>query len=251
MKKILLIIALLISVFVFNAQNKQLQENDSNSQSLSKAEQDLLTIETNSGKFSSIWFKLDKKDNILFNINSQGLGSYEIVNQYSCDYLVNGGFYDEEFKPLGLVTINNERIQQPISSSLFNGFLSFDSNNSTSINKTPSQNPLIEIQTGPIILFNRQKQNISPTGKLARRVLVVIDSDNNTYFIALYDPENVYSGPALSEIYDILTRVEESLNTKFKSAINLDGGSASVFYTKTFKLPEIKTIGSYFCIKNK
>lgn len=249
MKKILLVIVLLIiSISIVSNTNKPSQKKGLDTQSPPSISQ-TLPLETSYGRFSAVWFKLNKSNNMLFSINTQRLSSTEIVDQHSCDYLVNGGFYDEEFSPLGLVTINSERVQQPISSSIFDGFLSFDNSNNASINKTPSNNPLIEIQTGPIILFNRQKQDINQTGKLARRILAITDKDSNIFFVVLYDPENIYNGPPLSEIHDMVMELEKNLHTTFESVINLDGGSASVFYTKAFKLPEVRTIGSYFCIR--
>jgi hypothetical protein len=53
----------------------------------------------------------------------------------------------------------------------------------------------------------------------------------------------------LSELPDILQRLEDKAGLKFVDALNLDGGAHSVFVTDEVSLTELSLIGSYFCLK--
>ncbi len=81
--------------------------------------------------------------------------------------------------------------------------------------------------------------------ELTRRMLVARSGDQ-WYFLAITDQDNTFNGPLLSDVPKILGKVPIVID----EALNLDGGSASAFYSAHgARLGELTPIGSFFCGK--
>lgn len=179
-----------------------------------------------------------------------------IAQNNNCDAVINGGFYKEDYTPLGLFIANNKNYGRLIKSKVANGFFYQENNGNRVIsNQLPFDlnNLDFVLQTGPFIIVRNSRIAIN-NDEQARRSLIGTDSENRLYLISIILKENYYSGPYLSDLPVIfsLPQVKNELN--LTKLLNLDGGGASFFYSKddeeTVTLSSISPIGSLICAKN-
>lgn len=221
-----------------------------NKKTISKSEKK--TIKFNSQDYSYYYFSPDAQHQLIFDLNlSEKKTSLDIISDQGCEYLVNGGFYNKEDQPIGLVIKDGLEISKSQKNSLFNGFVSATSSASFSISTTkPSLESVAAIQTGPVLISNFETQKLNlVTDEHKRRIILIITKENTPIFMAITLSENEIEGPLLGELPKLLTSIQDKENIVFKDAINLDGGSASVFYAPDTHINELTTIGSYFCFK--
>jgi hypothetical protein len=81
-----------------------------------------------------------------------------------------------------------------------------------------------------------------------RRLVVATTGDNQTVFIVFYNPASVYLGPMLADLPNQLKQFQVDNNIQIADAMNLDGGTTSVFRNGDVNLPEAALSGSFFCI---
>lgn len=173
--------------------------------------------------------------------------SKDNIDENTCTAAVNGGFYDTNNKPLGLF-INQSLQTTAIQSSLLNGFLSIDS--SPDIAYAEPKHVKMAIQTGPMLLLNGKKLPlIINNDEHARRVIAGITDGGFLVFLTIYTADSVSQGPLLGDIPEIVEIINTKLPHPLVSAINLDGGNASVFKNKDIYIPEVSTVGSMFCLQ--
>ena len=79
-------------------------------------------------------------------------------------------------------------------------------------------------------------------------MLVATNEKGHVVFLVIYKKQSVFDGPHLKDLPTILDLFQQNKKIILKDVLNLDGGSASAFYTEGFKLKEIKPLGSYFCV---
>ena len=77
----------------------------------------------------------------------------------------------------------------------------------------------------------------------------VITGDNTLYFIIIYNENQVFDGPFLQDMPSVMSEIQKETGIVFADAINLDGGTASTFYSDEVNLSEMSPVGSFFCIK--
>jgi uncharacterized protein YigE (DUF2233 family) len=182
------------------------------------------------------------------NLKEQKL-SEEIKLDKNCQILVNGGFYSKENTHLGLFITNSEIISYKIISPLLNGFLTIKSNNVSIDDNFKDINPRIGLQSGPLLIRNNKTLLLKINNDEPNRRIVVGVTDNKLIFLAVYKDGSIYQGPLLGQLPGILGLFEKQTGIYITDAINLDGGSASVFISNYDRLNELAHIGSYFCIK--
>lgn len=173
--------------------------------------------------------------------------SSELMRINKCSAGVNGGFYTPAGESLGLLVINGRLVSPGITSSLLNGFLNFS--DPPVISHSPPIDPDNALQNGPLLFLEGQPQllnikNDEPT----RRIIALITEENQLDFIAIYDQKSNYSGPLLTDLPQILSLLGDQEKLNIKSALNLDGGSASAFYNDDIRLQELTTVGTFICI---
>lgn len=178
-------------------------------------------------------FSEQKSSNILF-------------ADYQCKTLVNGGFYDPNNQPIGLFISNFKTISNYRQNQLLNGIITLH-NSQAAITPLPPSEPVeYALQTGPLFIQDREPIQLSiKDDKPRRRIIAALTNNNSLYFIAIVGQDSLFTGPLLTDVPQILTRINPSI----VSAINLDGGSASTFLTKDLHIKELSYIGSFFCIK--
>jgi len=202
-------------------------------------------IELNSYRIYLIPVK--ESDVLLIPNYSQKISSASLIKDNNCKKAVNGGFYDTDNSPLGLVEVNGEHLADNSESSLFNGYVWSERNglNISSIKNSVFNKADFAFQTGPY--FQKDLPAKFDNTKHARRILLTKSINETVYIVAIVGKENDFDGPTLDQLHELIFK--DLSKYKFISAINLDGGSASTFYLDGFALPEFSPIGALICIK--
>ncbi|MCX8008125.1 MAG: phosphodiester glycosidase family protein [Patescibacteria group bacterium] len=178
--------------------------------------------------------------------------SKELLKDYSCKYLVNGGFYTKHNTHIGLFLIDDIVQQKQINNSLFNGFIAKTTSQRLSIDTAlPDERLAFALQSGPILLEDKKPRTLSLIeDEPARRMLVGIDGLGNAYFFSIFQTNNPFNGPYLADLPEIIVNLIQNESIQIIHAMNLDGGNHSAFYSDTLSLSELAPIGSFFCIKD-
>lgn len=182
---------------------------------------------------------------------SQKLSAVQTKKKYDCAEIISAGFYDKNNKPLGLFVSDGKTLNEERPNTFFNGYFSLNNNNVLEIEReAPDQNTRLALQSGPILWKNGQPLDLKIfDDKPARRIVLAITSDNKMVFLAFYDKNSDLEGPNLTEVPQLLSQFTQKTGINFDSALNLDGGSASAFYTNDISLSELTSVGGFFCIK--
>ena len=198
------------------------------------------------------WFLVSQALSITYYPNYQEkLTSDEVKTKYGCVSLVSGGFYDSDRKPLGLVITQRIKISGYRQSELFNGVYSINDFETPRITKeVPKDGLRVALQSGPMLIENSFVQKLSlKRDEEARRIVIATTGDNQTIFIVFYNPNSVFMGPLLTDLPQLLTDFQKDTGVILADALNLDGGTASVFNHAGTNLPEAVLSGGFFCIK--
>jgi len=173
----------------------------------------------------------------------------QLLSANNCTGGVNGGFYDQNNNPLGLVVTDGNVIHPAIVSDLFNGFLSVSKNNQLAITSAQPVNPKIAIQSGPILVDNGNPLPLTiHNDENSRRMIAATEKDGKVIFMTVYNPDSVFDGPKLTDLPAIISRIGQQQSFLLMSALNLDGGSASAFQSPDLSLSELKPIGAVLCV---
>ncbi len=166
----------------------------------------------------------------------------KILEEHTCQYGVNGGFYTKDYKPIGLFITNGQQHSAVTSDPTFNAFLVNIDGKLSITRSVPDSTATFALQSGPYMTptITLRLRNDSAE----RRMMVARTTDNHWYFIAMTEINNTFSGPNLADVPKILG----DLPIDVAEALNLDGGSASAFYSASgVHLGELTLIGSLLC----
>lgn len=195
------------------------------------------------------WIKVRDLEKLSLKTNfEERLTSSDASEKYNCISLISGGFFKENYQPIGLFIANGKKISDSIKNPIFNGFF-YVSSNKASISFKEPDNAEFAVQSGPILMLNGKTQIINDDkGENSRRIVVGTTQDGNVVFLVFYNTANLLSGPKLSELPDLIDKLNSSAGLNLKDALNLDGGSHSAFLADIIKISEISSIGSFFCV---
>lgn len=199
--------------------------------------------------FNVFWYKPQIENIVLIPNYEQKLTSDEVIKKYGCKFLINGGFYDEARKPLGLIISESNEITSYKKSKLFNGVLSVNQFVVPRITDyVPEDGLITAVQSGPIVFRNGSKSVISmENDKNARRSLAAVTGRNELVFVHFTGVNNSYYGPTLEQLPSLIEELNNKYDLGIADAINLDGGSASVYLKDDVRIKEISIPGAYFC----
>lgn len=210
-----------------------------------------LTIEEREIRIA--WVKIDNVDKLhLYPNFFDKLTSEEARKAKHCEVLVSGGFYTTEGTPTGLFISEGMKIKSKVENNLFNGVFSLSFGDKIKISHdAPSAQLRIGLQSGPLLKKKSSTQLLNiKNDKTSRRMVAAITDKEELVFIAFYNKDSVFEGPYLAEVPKLLNLFEKETEINISDALNLDGGSASSFYSGSINLPELSPIGSYFCLKS-
>jgi len=265
MKKLIFILFLIIGSFIilellksnnkFNFNNKISPPLPSKileaTPTIELPDKESIDIDFNGTLLRASWIKITDNKTISLHPNfKEKLSASEFKKQQNCKNVISAGFYDKNDNPLGLLIINGYEWRQKIESNFLNGIFYLAEDETINIQREiPNKKMLIALQSGPLLYENGMPFALKIIeDKKARRIVLAINKKEEIFFIALYDKESRLLGPLLADLPSIIGIFGEKINEEFLTVLNLDGGTASVFYSENISLPELSSVGSFFCI---
>jgi len=164
---------------------------------------------------------------------------------------VNGGYFDPEYRPIGLLIVDGMMLAPLRNARLLSGVLSA-SGKRAQISRVAefslAQKPDAAVESGPMIVdLGRSVRGLEST-KLARRTFAAIGGGDKAALgfcsdVTLADLSNIVALVAIPEF-------------KIQRALNLDGGSSSAFWFKrangsAFSISEEKVVRDFVAIVPK
>lgn len=204
---------------------------------------------------------IDKYKIIIRNVSNYGViilpnfkekGTSDLINEkYNCELLTNGGLYEESGNPLGLYILDGVYFGKLKNSSIYNGILGLDKNSNFFVDTINDFGKVEDykylMQSGPLLIDGGINKNITLPHSHARRIIFAKGLSGEDYIVVLYGLNNYNDGPDFQEVNDILESLEQKSGIVLESALNLDGGNASVFIDRDFSIKESSMVGSFIC----
>lgn len=215
-------------------------------------EENKIDFDFDSEEVSVSWFEVKDSSKIILIPNfKEKETATDIAAKNSCKMLTSGGFYSKDDKPSGFFLSEGKIFRNWQENHFLNGVYSINSFDIPRITQVPPQDSLrVAIQSGPELKENAEFTKLSiRQDKPARRIVLATTGSNSSVFLVFYNKSSVYLGPFLSKLPEALKIFEEKSGISLADAINLDGGSASAFYSEGVSLPELSPVGSFFCWK--
>lgn len=187
---------------------------------------------------------------------------HEIKNDYSAEMAFNGNFYDEDFRPLGLLISASRSVFPLNKSALMNGIFTIDNSNNPTLytfddfqkNQTKLL-PKIDfaIQSGPILLDNTGQITINKGNtKKSGRTALAIDKNGDIVLIILR--ETIFNQNNSLTLYDfasIISTSNELSDLRLHSMINLDGGKSSGLAIQDQYFPEVEKVQNIIIVTKR
>jgi exopolysaccharide biosynthesis protein len=181
---------------------------------------------------------------------ADGLG--EMMRHEKCLAGVNGGYFDENFAPLGLRIVNGQMIAQLQRARLITGVLAASPRGVQIVRSrefSRRAGVTAAIQCGPFLVDRGQPISGLNDSHLARRTFAATTSSSRALV-------GVCSGVSLAELAKILATTSLAEDLKIERALNLDGGSSSAFWFarengSAFSISEQKPVRDFVGIVSK
>ena len=181
-------------------------------------------------------------------IDQPGSDLAEVIKQHHALAGVNGGYFDPENAPVGLL-VSESRVLSPLrKAKLLTGVL-FATRGKVDIIRTGrfamSGKIRAAVQCGPLLVDAAQSVGGLNDSRAARRTFAVVDGKGRATM-------GVSSPVSLAQLARILCRANLFGKTKVARALNLDGGSSSAFWfagrERTISIPELKPVRDFVAI---
>jgi Phosphodiester glycosidase len=161
---------------------------------------------------------------VIDNPDSQSLAAVMKPEKYACG--VNGGYFDRDFKPIGLRVADGATFSPLRRARLITGIL-LQSDRGIDVVRvgefSRSKKIIAAIQAGPFLVEGNKRIRGLNDSQLARRTFAGITTNDRALL-------GFCSGVSLSGLADILATVPIAADSKIRRAMNLDGGSSSAFW---------------------
>lgn len=162
---------------------------------------------------------------ILPNERSEDLA--QVMKRENCFAGVNGGYFDENFAPLGLRIVNGQMIAPLRRARLMTGVLFASSSRGVQIARSGefsrSSGIIAAVQCGPFLVDRRQPIAGLNNSRPARRTFAATITGNRALV-------GVCSQLSLAELSRMLAATSFAADLKIERALNLDGGSSTGFW---------------------
>lgn len=202
-------------------------------------------------KFLFLEEKIENINNLRLIPNfEEKTSSAELLVKNNCRFLISGGFYDQEDRPLGWFFTQEKLSRKEIKSSLLNGFFFYNQQEGIIINSALPKNPVVwGLQTGPLLILEGKPLSLKMAkDEPARRMVAVLGQNDELFFLVITGSNSLAGGPLLADLPLVVQEIGRLLKNDFKAAINLDGGTASAFINGEKTIKEYTRIGSFFCL---
>ena len=161
---------------------------------------------------------------VIDNPDGQSLGAVMKREKYVCG--VNGGYFDTEFKPIGLRVADGTTFSPLRRARLITGILLQSDRGIDVIRASEfsgTKKTVAAIQAGPFLIEANKRIRGLNDSQLARRTFAGIATNDRALL-------GFCSDVSLSGLADILATVPIVPDSKIHRAMNLDGGSSSAFW---------------------
>ena len=161
---------------------------------------------------------------VIDNPEGQSLGA--VMKREKCVCGVNGGYFDPEFKPIGL-RVADGSIYSPLRRArLITGIL-LQSDRGIDVIRagefSRTKKVIAAIQSGPFLVEGNKRIRGLNDSQLARRTFAGRATNDRALL-------GVCSDVSLGQLANILATVPVAADSKIRGAMNLDGGSSSAFW---------------------
>jgi len=163
---------------------------------------------------------------------------------------VNGGYFEADYSPVGLLVTNDRMIAPLRKARLLSGTLSVTSSGQVRLQRTIEFSRKAKVteavQSGPFLIDQARSVTGLNDSRLARRTFVAIGKSNQ---VALGQCSEV----SLAQLSQILIAAGGSGLLKFERVLNLDGGSSSAFWFNrgngnSFSIAEQKPVRDFVAV---
>jgi len=187
---------------------------------------------------------------VIDNPDGQSLAAVMQREKYVCG--VNGGYFDTEFKPIGLrvadgTTFSPLRRARLITGILLQSDRGIDVLRVSEFSRTKKLSAAI--QSGPFLVEGNKRIRGLNDSQLARRTFAGATTNDRAFL-------GVCSGVSLGELANILATTPIAADSKIRRAMNLDGGSSSAFWFareegSTFSISGRKPVRDFVAVAPK
>jgi hypothetical protein len=173
----------------------------------------------------------------------------EVMRRENCLAGVNGGYFDEEFAPIGLRVANGQVIMPLQRARLTTGVLVASPRGVQIVRSrefSQRRGVAAAIQCGPFLVDRGQPIGGLNNSRLARRTFAATTMDDRALV-------GVCSGVSLAELSKILATTLFAEDLRIERALNLDGGSSTGFWfarenSSAFSISEQKPVRDFVAI---
>ena len=161
---------------------------------------------------------------VIDNPDAQSLSAMMKREKFVCG--VNGGYFDTEFKPIGLrvadgTTFSPSRRARLITGILLQSDRGIDVVRVSEFSRT--KKIITAVQSGPSLVEGNKRIRGLNDAQLARRTFAGIAANDRAFL-------GFCSDVSLAQLANILATVPIAADSKIRRAMNLDGGSSSAFW---------------------
>jgi exopolysaccharide biosynthesis protein len=158
--------------------------------------------------------------------NPDGQSLATVMKREKCACGVNGGYFDPEFKPIGLRVADGTTFSPSRRARLITGIL-LQSDRGIDVVRvgefSRTKKIVAAIQSGPFLVEGNKRIRGLNDSQLARRTFAGIATNDRALL-------GVCSGVSLAELANILATAPIVADSKIQRAMNFDGGSSSAFW---------------------
>jgi hypothetical protein len=161
---------------------------------------------------------------VIDNPDGQSLGA--AMKREKCVCGLNGGYFDAEFKPIGLRVADGTTFSPLRRARLITGILlqSDQGIDVVRVSEFSRRKKIVAaIQSGPFLVEGNKRIRGLNDSQLARRTFAGIATNDRALL-------GVCSDLSLAELANILATAPIAADSKIRRAMNLDGGSSSAFW---------------------
>ncbi|PYL25720.1 MAG: hypothetical protein DMF44_01700 [Verrucomicrobia bacterium] len=161
---------------------------------------------------------------VIDNPDAQSLGA--VMKREECVCGVNGGYFDTEFKPIGLRVVDGTTFSPSRRARLITGIL-LQSDRGIDVVRVSefsrTKKIIAAVQSGPFLVEGNKCIRGLNDSQLARRTFAGIATNDRACL-------GVCSDVSLGQLANILATTPIVADSKIRRAMNLDGGSSSAFW---------------------
>ena len=161
---------------------------------------------------------------VIDNPDSQSLAA--VMKRENCVCGVNGGYFDTEFKPIGLRVADGTTFSPLRRARLITGIL-LQSDRGIDVVRVSEfsrmKKVVAAVQSGPFLVEGNKRIRGLNDSQLARRTFAAVATNDHALL-------GFCSDVSLAELANILATAPIIADSKIRRAMNLDGGSSSAFW---------------------